>query len=152
VPDLQCDRLESPIGPLTLIADSEALVEVLFDRDMPRTHDLPATARLKAYFDGDFSALDEIAIAPRGTGFQWRVWSAVREVRAGETASYAEIAAKLGSPKATRAVGAANGANPIVIVVPCHRIIGSNGKLTGYGGGLDRKRWLLAHEARSPRS
>ena len=106
-----------------------------------------ALSALAAYFSGDLHALDAVEVELRGTPFQQRVWRQLRSVRAGTTASYAQIARAVGAPHAVRAVGAANGANPVAVIVPCHRIIGSNGSLTGYGGGLDRKRWLLAHEA-----
>jgi len=102
---------------------------------------------LERYFAGDFDALDAIAVDTGGTPFQQRVWTELRKIRPGETVSYAQIAAAIGAPSAVRAVGAANGSNPVGIVLPCHRVIGSNGQLTGYGGGLDRKRWLLAHES-----
>jgi methylated-DNA-[protein]-cysteine S-methyltransferase len=101
---------------------------------------------LARYFDGDLASLDEVDVELHGTSFQQRVWNALRTVTAGTTASYAELAGRVGAPAAVRAVGAANGANPVAVVLPCHRIIGSNGSLTGYGGGLDRKRWLLDHE------
>ena len=101
---------------------------------------------LRAYFAGDLHALDRLSVDPIGTTFQRRVWTALRTVKAGLTVSYADIANAIGAPTSTRAVGAANGANPIAIVVPCHRIIGSGGSLVGYGGGLERKRWLLEHE------
>ena len=90
--------------------------------------------------------LDEIEVEMHGTAFQHRVWDALRTVRAGTTASYSGLAVTIGAPAAVRAVGAANGANPVAVIVPCHRVIGANGSLTGYGGGLDRKRWLLQHE------
>ena len=108
----------------------------------------PGGARrvLTRYFDGDLNSLDELDVELHGTEFQQRVWKALRTVRAGTTASYLELANRVGAPAAVRAVGAANGANPIAVVLPCHRIIGSNGSLTGYGGGLQRKRWLLDHE------
>ena len=101
---------------------------------------------LQAYLDGEVPALAQIEVEPDGTEFQMRVWSALREVPAGETASYREIATAIGQPAAVRAVGSANGANQIAIVIPCHRVIRSDGTIGGYGGGLDRKRWLLAHE------
>jgi methylated-DNA-[protein]-cysteine S-methyltransferase len=101
---------------------------------------------LRRYFDGTIGAIDDIAVNPAGTPFQLRVWTALREVRAGTTTSYGALARRIGTPNAVRAVGAANGANPIPIVIPCHRVIGADGRLVGYGGGLDRKRWLLAHE------
>jgi methylated-DNA-[protein]-cysteine S-methyltransferase len=101
---------------------------------------------LARYFGGDLASLDEVDVELHGTSFQQRVWLALRTITAGTTASYAELAGRVGAPSAVRAVGAANGANPVALVLPCHRIIGSNGSLTGYGGGLDRKRWLLDHE------
>lgn len=101
---------------------------------------------LGRYFDGDLEAIDTIPVEMNGTPFQKRVWDALRQVPAGKTATYAEIAVLIGSPAAVRAVGAANGANPVAVIVPCHRIIGSNGTLTGYNGGLPRKEWLLRHE------
>jgi methylated-DNA-[protein]-cysteine S-methyltransferase len=104
-----------------------------------------ATALAK-YFSGQVDVLDTIDVELNGTPFQLQVWQALRTVRAGHTASYSEIARAIGAPAAVRAVGAANGANPIAVVVPCHRIIGANGALTGYGGGLKRKEWLLRHE------
>jgi methylated-DNA-[protein]-cysteine S-methyltransferase len=105
-----------------------------------------AIAVLRRYFAGDLDALDEIEVELHGTPFQRSVWMALRGVKAGTTLSYMELARRVGSPSAVRAVGAANGANPVAVVLPCHRIIGANGSLTGYGGGLDRKRWLLDHE------
>ncbi len=105
-----------------------------------------AAHALLAYFEGDLNAVDELPTETNGTAFQRSVWSALRKIRAGHTVSYGALAAQIGNPKAVRAVGLANGANPIAIVVPCHRVIGANASLTGYGGGLDRKRWLLAHE------
>jgi len=102
---------------------------------------------LHAYFAGDVAALDGIDVAPLGgTAFQRRVWQALRAVPAGQTISYKTLARRIQAPRAVRAVGAANGANPVPIVLPCHRVIGADGSLTGYGGGLERKRWLLRHE------
>jgi len=103
-------------------------------------------ARFRAYFRGALDALDDLAVDTGGTPFQRRVWSVLRTIPAGRTLSYLEVARRVGAPEAVRAVGAANGANPVAIVVPCHRVIGASGALVGYGGGLDRKRWLLAHE------
>ncbi len=103
--------------------------------------------RLAAYFAGDFDALAPIAVDAGGTSFQQRVWHALRRIPLGETRSYQALARAIGAPAAVRAVGAANGANPIGIVVPCHRVIGADGRLVGYAGGVERKRWLLAHEA-----
>ena len=102
--------------------------------------------RLQAYFEGDLSALDDLATDPGGTAFKRCVWSALRRIRPGETRSYGDLAAEIGKPSAPRAVGAANGQNPVAIVVPCHRVIGADGSLTGYAGGTWRKRWLLTHE------
>jgi len=160
---LQVAVFSSPIGPLTLAARGDRLCALHFgnvrdelSRTLIRGHgaeqiapaDDPAGAAtaLRAYFAGDLDALDRIPVEPSGTPFQLRVWSSLRGVRAGRTASYSDIARTIGAPSAVRAVGAANGANPIAIVVPCHRVIGTSGSLTGYGGGLERKRWLLEHE------
>lgn len=101
---------------------------------------------VRAYFDGDVAALDRVPADGGGTPFQRLVWAALREIPAGETRSYGQVAARLGRPGASRAVGMANSQNPINLAVPCHRVIGSTGMLTGYGGGIERKQWLLAHE------
>ena len=155
--------IESPLGPLTIFGSGERLMGVEFGDNrasfehesvrrrlagVVKEHPDPAGAvtALRAYFSGALQALDWLSVDPIGTTFQRLVWNALRGVRAGHTASYADIANSIGAPKAMRAVGAANGANPIAIVVPCHRIIGSSGSLIGYGGGLERKRWLLEHE------
>lgn len=113
--------------------------------EMPRAPDAVTTA-LDRYFAGDLAAIDTLETDPGGTPFQRECWAALRQIPAGETRSYSEQAESIGRPNATRAVGLANGANPIAIVVPCHRVVGADGSLTGYGGGLERKRWLLAHE------
>jgi methylated-DNA-[protein]-cysteine S-methyltransferase len=106
---------------------------------------------LTAYFDGSLGALNAIPWSTGGTAFQNQVWRALIDIPAGETSTYAALAARIGRPAAVRAVGAANGANPLAVLVPCHRLIGADGSLTGYGGGLERKAWLLAHEgARKP--
>jgi len=102
---------------------------------------------LRRYLDGDASGLDALSVETGGTPFQQRVWRALREIPYGTTVSYGTLARRIGAASAVRAVGAANGANPISIVIPCHRVIGADGTMTGYGGGLDRKRWLLAHES-----
>jgi methylated-DNA-[protein]-cysteine S-methyltransferase len=153
--------IDSPLGPLTIMAAGERVMEVRFGdhraeledvwlrgRGLVHEHDDPggAATALRAYFARDLHALDRLTVDPMGTPFQLQVWSALRSVGVGRTASYTEIADAIGAPTATRAVGAANGANPIAIVVPCHRIIGAAGSLVGYGGGLERKRWLLEHE------
>ncbi|MFT3776214.1 MAG: methylated-DNA--[protein]-cysteine S-methyltransferase [Minicystis sp.] len=106
----------------------------------------PVAERLERYFQGDLRALDDLAVDAAGTPFQKRVWDALRTIPAGETRAYADIAEAVGAPTAVRAVGAANGQNPIGLVVPCHRVIGKGGALTGYAGGLWRKKWLLEHE------
>lgn len=109
---------------------------------------IPATIgqALAGYFAGDLAAIDTVAVATAGTSFQREVWAVLRNIRAGTTLSYGALAQKLGRPKSVRAVGLANSANPIAIVVPCHRVIGADFSLSGYGGGIDRKRWLLTHE------
>lgn len=106
-----------------------------------------ARRALEAYLSGDLTAIDSVPVETGGTPFQRGTWAALRRIPAGQTKSYGALAADLGRPRAVRAVGLANGANPIGIVVPCHRVIGADRSLTGYGGGLDRKRWLLAHES-----
>lgn len=106
---------------------------------------------LAAYFAGNLGAIDSLMTATAGTPFQKRVWGALREIPAGQTVSYADLARRIGQPAAVRAIGLANSANPVGIVVPCHRVIGADGSLTGYGGGLERKRWLLDHERRYQR-
>lgn len=108
--------------------------------------DSAAADALRRYVDGDLAALDDVAVDTAGTPFQERVWAALRSIPVGSTWSYADLAAAVGSPGAVRAVGSANGANPVSIVVPCHRVVRSDGSLGGYGGGLDRKSWLLEHE------
>jgi methylated-DNA-[protein]-cysteine S-methyltransferase len=160
------DRLETPIGVSVLIADEKGALRmhVWDDTDDP-WHDrfhrrfgdaevvegedrFSHRAALVRYFDGEPAALDTIPVAFTGTPFQLQVWKALRSIAAGTTMSYGALAQRIGRPKAVRAVGLANGSNPIGLVVPCHRVVGSDGSLTGYGGGLPRKRWLLAHEAR----
>ena len=155
--------VSSPVGFLTLAARGRQLQVLYFGDDraavaaMVRRRDpgapivespdpAGAVSALDAYFKGALDALDQLDVDPAGTPFQRRVWQALRNVAAGRTAAYSDIAAAVGAPAAVRAVGAANGANPIAIVIPCHRIIGRSGTLVGYGGGLDRKRWLLEHE------
>ena len=106
----------------------------------------PVCDRLSAYFAGDLAAIDGVPVESAGTPFQRTVWAALRRIPAGETWTYTQLAARVGRPEAVRAAGTANGANPISVVVPCHRVIGADGALTGYGGGIARKQWLLAHE------
>ena len=147
--------LRSPIGTLTLFARGDELVALyLPNSPVPDARRgsggvLALAARqIEEYFDGDRRTFD-LPLAPEGTAFQQRVWRALVQIPYGETCSYGHIAKKIGRPAASRAVGAANGKNPIAIIVPCHRVIGANGTLTGYGGGLPTKQWLLAHERNS---
>jgi len=148
------ERLSSPVGVLTVVTNSNALLAIHFGdapalggpSDTPSPLHVDVIARLAAYFDGDRTAIDEIPVEPGGTAFQRQVWLMLRRIRAGTTWSYRQLAERVDRPAAIRAVGAANGANPIPIVLPCHRVIGSDGRLVGYGGGMDRKKWLLAHE------
>lgn len=167
---LSLDRLPTPIGDLQIVADDDGHLRATFwtenDREMQsflerhyapvRIQLIPArdphgfTSALARYFAGRLDAIDDLPVQTAGTGFQRTVWRALREIPCGATISYSELARRIGRPDAVRAVGTANGANPIGIVVPCHRVIGANGSLTGYGGGMHRKRWLLDHE-RAPR-
>ena len=105
------------------------------------------TAAIDAYFGGDLTAIDALPVEMVGTPFQRAVWTALRGIPVGTALSYSELARRIGRPSAVRAVGLANGANPVAVVVPCHRVVGADGTLVGYGGGLTRKRWLLAHES-----
>lgn len=145
------DFIQTPIGGLAIRATEDALVAIDFDA-VPQAgvHENRITRRcrrqLQEYFAGRRQVFD-LPIARQGTEFQNRVWQALREIPFGATCSYLAIAALVGNPKAVRAVGAANGRNPIPIVVPCHRVIGAGGSLVGFGGGLERKKWLLDHEA-----
>lgn len=156
------EALETPIGTLTLAHAEGALVHVAFDGEWSRAeaaltarYGAPSAAashtetlkRLRAYFDGDPTAIESIPVAPAGTPFRRAVWDAMRAIPAGQTITYAELAARVGRPSATRAAGTACGANPIPIVIPCHRIVRTGGGIGGYGGGLPVKRWLLSHEA-----
>jgi methylated-DNA-[protein]-cysteine S-methyltransferase len=149
--------LDSPIGGLTVTASGGAIDGLFMDG---QRHTPPATAgwvredtaftavaaQLERYFAGEQTIFD-VPLRPSGTAFQERVWAGLREIPYGETISYGELARRLGTPGASRAVGLANGRNPISIIIPCHRVIGADGSLTGYGGGLERKSWLLDHEA-----
>lgn len=172
------EHIPSPIGTIVMLTDSAERVRALdWEDHLPRLermvqrqlarvgstsdvaveHYAPrATASgarlaLESYFDGNIAAIDDIAVEGGGTVFQQAVWAALRRIPAGETTSYQALASTIARPRAVRAVGLANGSNPISIIVPCHRVIGANGALTGYGGGLPRKEWLLAHEAKSDR-
>lgn len=163
---LYSERMSTPLGTLIVITDEDDRARAVdwsdyesrMDR-LLRLHDGPERAALRerggpssarraleAYFDGVLGAIDRIATVGGGTPFQQRVWEALRGIPVGRTMSYGQLAQVIGQPRAVRAVGLANGANPIGIIVPCHRVIGADGSLTGYGGGLERKRWLLAHE------
>ena len=143
------DYFESPIGLLEVLADDGGVTALRFVevQQACRKSDMTniVLEQLAEYFDGTRMEFD-LPLAAQGTAFQKRVWKALMDIPAGTTASYSDIARMVESPKAVRAVGAANGQNPIGIIVPCHRIIGSNGKLTGYAFGLDKKAWLLQHE------
>ncbi|MDE3152326.1 MAG: methylated-DNA--[protein]-cysteine S-methyltransferase [Gemmatimonadota bacterium] len=158
--------IPSPVGELTLAAHERGLVAVYFaehkhaPEPTARRPWLPddgansasptlraAREQLTAYFAGERTAFD-LPLAPEGTPFQQTVWAELRRIPFGELTSYGALARRLGNPNATRAVGAANGRNPLSIVVPCHRVVGADGSLTGFGGGIERKRWLIAHEAR----
>lgn len=163
------DTLATPIGKLVLICDEAGRLRAvdwtdyaermrrLLVRHYGAQHVTAAPAHnpfglasaLAAYFDGDLHAIDGLPVATGGTAFQKSVWQMLRSIPAGQTISYSALAMRLGKPTAIRAVGLANGANPIGIIVPCHRVIGANGSLTGYGGGLERKHWLLKHEKAS---
>jgi methylated-DNA-[protein]-cysteine S-methyltransferase len=145
--------MDSPIGELLLVGDEQGLRRVSMSpfavgSEWSRDHDLLADARkqLEQYFRAERSEFD-LPLKLEGNPFELSVWSALRQIPYGETASYGEIARAIGHPDAPRAVGAANGRNPVAIIVPCHRVIGADGSLTGYGGGLERKRFLLDHEA-----
>ena len=150
-----CRELDTPIGPLLLVGDDRALqrIDFVYGRRGSMTPPSPprddvftdAAAQLAEYFDGRRRTF-ELSLAPEGTPFQQRVWSALLDIPYGQTMSYGELAARIGQPNASRAVGLANGSNPIPIVIPCHRVIGANGTLTGYGGGLAIKQRLLALE------
>jgi methylated-DNA-[protein]-cysteine S-methyltransferase len=143
---------DSPIGPLSLAVDESGRLRQLSFRSIEGPGGAASACRrvadqLSEYFAGTRSVF-ELELAPRGTDFQLAVWRELTRIAFGETITYAELARRIGKPSAVRAVGAANGANPIALIVPCHRVIGSNGTLTGYGGGIERKQWLLAHEGR----
>lgn len=161
---LHLDRLDTPIGTALLVTNADGALcaldwtdyeerlktsmrryvasAALIDAPAPK----PVRDALTRYFAGELDQLDAIVCHIPGTPFQNKVWTALRNIPVGTTLSYGTLAAQLGAPTAMRAVGHANGANPLSVVVPCHRLIGANGSLTGYGGGIERKRWLLKHE------
>jgi methylated-DNA-[protein]-cysteine S-methyltransferase len=169
---LSVDRTSTPIGELMVVADGDgrlrathfsdheqALVRML-ERQYgangfalePARNPAGLTAAISAYFDGDLGAIDALPVVTEGTPFQRAVWKALRDIPCGTTLSYSALARRIDRPSAVRAVGLANGANPVGVVVPCHRVVGADGALTGYGGGIFRKRWLLAHEASAGKS
>ena len=165
-PTFLLERVPTPLGEMLVATDEQGLLRALdwhdhearmrelMRRQYPgepaqlrdTTHPSTATQAMQAYFDGDIAVIHRLEVATGGTDFQRQVWIALRGIPDGETISYGALAQRIGKPAAVRAVGLANGANPISIVLPCHRVIGSNRSLTGYGGGLARKQWLLQHE------
>jgi len=156
--ELAATHLKTPIGILQIAASDEGLVAVVFPTETKRNfaktkgtaaaqkHLAKAVAALEEYFEGKRKDFSDLTLAPSGTDFQKRVWQVLYKIPFGETRSYGDIARAIDNPKGVRAVGLANGKNPIPIIVPCHRVIGSNGTLTGFGGGLPTKKWLLEHE------
>jgi len=164
---LSVDRTSTPIGELMVVADGEGRLRAVHWSDHEdgllrmlarqygekgfalETARDPAglTAAIDAYFAGDLTAIDALPVAMVGTAFQRAVWMALRGIPVGTTVSYSELARRIGRPSAVRAVGLANGTNPVGVVVPCHRVIGADSRLVGYGGGIERKKWLLAHES-----
>ncbi|HYM71109.1 MAG TPA: methylated-DNA--[protein]-cysteine S-methyltransferase [bacterium] len=165
--NLLIDRVASAIGTILIISDGARLCALDYsgyERRMmrllrarygevrlhPTRNPAGLSRRVRAYLAGTHRAIDDVAVDTGGTPFQRRVWSALRKIPVGQTLSYGGLAERLGMPAASRAVGRAVSLNPVAIVVPCHRVIGADGTLTGYAGGLDRKRWLLAHEGAVP--
>jgi methylated-DNA-[protein]-cysteine S-methyltransferase len=166
--ELLLDEIETPIGGVLLVTRGEALCALDFEDCRARMMRLlaprygPARLRaardpngfatlVRAYFEGELGALERIAVDTGGTPFQRRLWAALRGVAPGSVITYGELAASIGRPRAARAAGATSAANPVALVVPCHRAVGARGALTGYAGGLERKRWLLEHEGALPR-
>jgi methylated-DNA-[protein]-cysteine S-methyltransferase len=163
---LLTDKFDTPIGEMIIVADHDGNLRAVEWTDHeerlhrslrlhyghngftlePANNPFGLSDVMKRYFAGELAALNELPVRTAGTPFQREVWRALREIPHGTTVSYGKLAEQIGRPKAVRAVGLANGSNPIGVVVPCHRVIGSNGSLTGYGGGIERKRWLLEHE------
>lgn len=168
---LSIERLKTPIGEMIVITDVDGklrttdwtdhedrmnhFLQIHYGADglkLEPVHELTDVTRsIDRYFHGELEAIDSILVETGGTEFQQEVWRALRQIPCGSTISYGELAKRIRRPKAVRAVGLANGSNPIGVVVPCHRVIGANGSLTGYGGGLERKKWLLEHESRASR-
>jgi len=163
---LLADQFSTPIGGMRVVADEVGNLRVAFfaehEADVlrylrrhygehgftlePARNPHGITQAIARYFAGELNAIDDLPVKAVGTGFQQEVWRALRTIPCGTTTSYGKLAQQIGRPEAVRAVGLANGANPVAVVVPCHRVIGANGSLTGYGGGIERKRWLLQHE------
>lgn len=161
------DRAPTPIGLMLVVCDEAGCLRALdweeYEQRMlrllrlhygvngyvlePASDPFGRTTAMRTYLGGDVSVIDALPVATAGTPFQREVWRALRDIPAGSTTSYGQLAQRIGRPKAVRAVGMANGANPIGVVVPCHRVVGANASLTGYGGGLERKQWLLDHES-----
>lgn len=168
---LSVNQMPTPIGEILIAADSSGNLRAVdwsdYESRMCRllrlhygksgfrlqpTHERNSlTDAIDRYFAGELDAINALPVKTSGTPFQREVWRALRKIRCGTTVSYAQLAERIGRPTAVRAVGLANGSNPVGIVVPCHRVIGSDGSLTGYGGGIERKRWLLEHERRPQR-
>jgi methylated-DNA-[protein]-cysteine S-methyltransferase len=166
VVQLLMNRIDTPIGEMLMVADHDGNLRAIDWTDHePRMHRFlrlhcgeggfslepvrelnGLTSAIHQYFAGDLKVIDTLPVRTAGTPFQREVWRALREIPCGSTVSYGKLAQQIGRPAAVRAVGLANGSNPIGVVVPCHRVIGANGSLTGYGGGIERKRWLLEHE------
>jgi methylated-DNA-[protein]-cysteine S-methyltransferase len=167
--DMQFDRIRTPIGEMLIVADAQGNLRAVdwsdYESRMHRLLQLHygkggvklqrisnphgLSAAMEKYFAGEFAVIDALPVQTGGTAFQREVWSALRTIACGTTVSYAKLAGQIGRSAAVRAVGLANGANPIGVVVPCHRVVGADGSLTGYGGGIERKAWLLKHEART---
>ena len=148
----------SPIGKLLMLSDGKFLTHLDCELEQfapnpkwQENNELPLFAQvceaLDRYFNGEPERFDDIPLAPQGTAFQQRIWQALRQIGYGETSSYGELAKRIDNPNAVRAVGGAVGSNPISIIIPCHRVLGSQGQMTGYAGGIDKKLWLLNHEA-----
>lgn len=158
------EQFGTPLGAFLLFSDETGALRAAnwLDREHRMARSLrdarieqrpspsPGRLGLEAYFHGELGAIDALRVETGGTEFQRSIWTALRAVRCGETLTYRQLARQVGRPAAIRAAGLANGGNPVSVVVPCHRIVGSDGALTGYGGGLDRKAWLLAHEGARP--
>ncbi len=164
---LSIDRIDTPIGEMLIVTDLEGNLRAVDWTDYetrmqrilrlhygengfqlePASHPNGLTRAITSYFEGELTAIDALPVKTGGTAFQREVWRALRSIPCGTTVTYAKLAGQIGRPAAVRAVGAANGSNPVGVVVPCHRVIGADGSLTGYGGGINRKSWLLEHEA-----